>query len=306
MKFLFAVAARLMKPGLAKWLVGSTFACAGIAALALQIFRPESLQPESAVVSASVPTDEPVQPVVAAANLDAEKVELGRKLFYDPRLSHTNQLSCASCHDIQAGGADSRVHSIGIYGTVSPINTPTVLNSGSNFSQFWDGRAETLEQQVEGPVLNSSEMGSTWKEVVDKLKQSPDYVQAFRHSYAGDIQVESIKNSIAVFERSLSTPNSRFDRYLRHDDTALTDREKQGYELFKKLGCVSCHQGVNMGGNMYQKLGVMAPYFSDRGYLTKADGGRFNVTGDPDDMHMFKVPTLRNIELTAQIGRAHV
>jgi cytochrome c peroxidase len=141
-------------------------------------------------------------------------------------------------------------------------------------------------------------MGSSWNEVVDKLKQSPDYVQAFRQIYADDVQVEHIKNSIAVFERSLATPNSRFDRYLRHDDTALTSREKQGYELFKTLGCVSCHQGMNMGGNMYQKLGVMAPYFTDRGHITKADDGRFNVTGDPDDMHMFKVPTLRNVALT--------
>ncbi len=299
MKSFFAIAVRFTRSGLAKWLAGGTLACLGTAALTLHFWLPEALQPEGAVVSASASSDEPIQPIAALPNLDAGKVELGRKLFHDPRLSHSDELSCASCHDVASGGADSRVHSIGIYGAVSPINTPTVLNSGFNFSQFWDGRAETLEQQVDGPVLNHSEMGSTWKEVIDKLKRSPDYVKAFRQIYAGDIEDAQIKDSIAVFERSLTTPNSRFDRYLRHDDTALTSREQKGYELFKTLGCVSCHQGVNIGGNMYQKLGVMAPYFTDRGHTTKADGGRFNVTGDPDDMHMFKVPTLRNIELTA-------
>ncbi len=299
MKFFFGGAAPFTKIGLAKWLAGSAFVGIGVTALTLNLWLPEALRPEGTVVSASVSSDEPVHPIETASNLDAGKVELGRKLFHDPRLSHNDELSCASCHDIPTGGTDRRVHSIGIYGAVSPINTPTVLNSGSNLSQFWDGRAETLEQQVEGPILNPTEMGSSWKEVIGKLRRSPEYVQEFRRIYASDIQDAQIKDSIAVFERSLTTPNSRFDRYLRHDITALTNNEQKGYELFKTLGCVSCHQGVNLGGNMYQKLGVMAPYFTDRGHITKSDGGRFNVTGDPDDMHMFKVPTLRNIALTA-------
>jgi cytochrome c peroxidase len=142
-------------------------------------------------------------------------------------------------------------------------------------------------------------MGSAWTEVVTKLKKCPDYVQSFRQIYAEDINVDHIKNAIAEFERSLATPNSRFDRYLRHEPNALSAREKEGYLLFKSLGCASCHQGVNVGGNMYQKLGVMRPYFTDRGNITEADRGRFNVTKDPQDMYMFKVPSLRNVDLTA-------
>ena len=187
---------------------------------------------------------------------------------------------------------------IGIHGAVGLINAPTVLNSGFNFSQFWDGRAPTLEKQIDFPVQDKLEMDSTWPEVIGKLKASPEYVQAFRQIYGDNINSDSIKDSIAEFERSLSTPNSRFDRYLRHDTSALTSREQQGYKLFKSFGCASCHQGMSVGGNMYQKFGVMAPYFSDRGHLTKADQGRFNVTGDPKDIYMFKVPSLRNVELT--------
>jgi len=191
------------------------------------------------------------------------------------------------------------VRSIGINGAVGVINAPTVLNSGFNFSQFWDGREPTLEKQIDGPLQSAIEMGSTWPEVIEKLKRSQEYVQAFREVYGDEIQSDHVRDSIAVFERSLSTPNSRFDRYLRHDSAALTSREQEGYKLFKAFGCASCHQGVGVGGNMYQKLGVMAPYFADRGHITKADLGRFNVTGDQRDMYMFKVPSLRNVELTA-------
>jgi cytochrome c peroxidase len=183
-------------------------------------------------------------------------------------------------------------------GAIGVINAPTVLNSALNLSQFWDGRALTLEKQIDEPVQSQIEMGSTWPEVINKLKGSPQYVQAFRQVYSDDIQSEHVKDSIAEFERSLATPNSRFDRYLRHDAAAITIREQQGYKLFKSFGCASCHQGVNVGGNMYQKVGIMAPYFTDRGHITKADWGRFAVTRDPNDMYMFKVPSLRNVALT--------
>jgi len=141
-------------------------------------------------------------------------------------------------------------------------------------------------------------MGSSWPEVIEKLIGSPDYVRAFRQVYGDGILREHVRDSIAEFERSLSTPNSRFDRYLRHHTGAVSSSEQQGYELFKSFGCASYHQGVNIGGNMYQKLGVMAPYFADRGHINRADRGRFNVTGDSRDMYMFKVPSLRNVELT--------
>jgi cytochrome c peroxidase len=143
------------------------------------------------------------------------------------------------------------------------ISAPTVLNSAFNFRQFWDGRAATLESQIDGPLQSNIEMGSTWPEVIRKLKQSPAYVRDFRQVYGDDIRTGHVKDSIAEFERSLSTPNSRFDRYLRHQASAITRWELQGYTLFKSFGCASCHQGMNAGGNMYQKVGVMAPYFTD-------------------------------------------
>ena len=260
--------------------------------------RGESSSTEN-VASVVVQSNEPIQPIEPLAGLDPRKIELGRKLFHDPRLSHNDQLSCAHCHDLKTGGTDRKARSTGINGAVGLINAPTVLNSGYNFSQFWDGRAATLETQVDGPLQSEIEMGSTWPEVIQKLKRSKDYVQAFQQIYGDDIQSDQVRDAIAEFERSLSTPNSRFDRFLRHDAEALTDREQEGYKLFKSFGCASCHQGVSVGGNMYQKLGVMAPYFTDRGNITKADLGRFNVTGDQRDKYMFKVPSLRNVELTA-------
>ncbi len=256
-----------------------------------------SLSPLPAVVTAD--SDEPIQPIVALAGLDQRKVALGRRLFGDKSLSHDNQVACASCHDLSSGGADHLARSIGINGSIGIINAPTVFNSGFNFSQYWDGRASTLEVQVEEPIQSATEMGSSWPEVLGKLKASPEYVGSFRQIYGGPVQRESVKNAIAEFERSLSTPNSRFDRYLRRDPTALTSREVQGYMLFKSLGCASCHQGVNVGGNMYQKMGVMVPYFTNAARINKADRGRFNVTGDARDLYMFKVPGLRNVALTA-------
>ena len=292
-------ALRFARNGLSPWLVGSVAVCIAIGAVSLHSWAPGGAQAAEAVDSQAVESDEPIQPIVALTDLDPRKIAVGRRLFFDTRLSHNNQLSCSTCHDLKTGGTDRKARSIGIDGAEGVINAPTVLNSGLNFSQFWDGRALTLEMQIDGPVQSAIEMGSTWPEVIGKLRGSPEYLQAFRQIYGDGIQSDRVKDSIAEFERSLSTPNSRFDRYLRHESGALTSREREGYRLFKSFGCASCHQGMSVGGNMYQKLGVMAPYFDDRGHIDKADQGRFNVTGDPRDMYMFKVPSLRNVELTS-------
>lgn len=281
-----------------RWLVGTVVICVAIGTGLAPSWRRTAVQEVESKTLPLSETDEPIQPIEAVVGLQQSKIDLGRKLFHDSRLSHNGQLSCASCHGLQTGGADLKARSIGIDGAVGIINSPTVFNSGFNFSQFWDGRASTLEQQIDEPVQSKIEMGSTWPEVVRKLQSSPEYVAAFRQIYRDDIKSDYIKDSIAEFERSLSTPNARFDRYLRHETTALTAAERQGYKLFKSFGCTSCHQGMNIGGNMYQKLGVMAPYFTDRGQITAADQGRFNVTKNPKDLHMFKVPSLRNVELT--------
>lgn len=243
-------------------------------------------------------SNEPISPIPTEIKLNSRKVELGEKLFNDTKLSHDNTISCASCHSLDLGGTDRLAHSIGIKGQVGAINTPTVFNSAYNFKQFWDGRAETLEAQIDGPPNAATEMGSNWEEIKGKLNASPEYVSDFENLYSDGIQIQNIKDTIAVFERSLITPNARFDRYLNGEQDILTKEEKEGYQTFKAVGCASCHQGINIGGNLFQEFGVMGDYFKDRGNITDADLGRYNVTKNEFDRHVFKVPSLRNIEKT--------
>ncbi len=246
--------------------------------------------------------NEPIKPLEAAKDLNPLKVKLGERLFHDVRLSKDNTLSCASCHNLALGGADNKALSVGINGGIGNVNSPTVYNSGLLFRQFWDGRAETLEDQVDGPVQAHVEMGSKWSEVIAKLSKDNAYPAAFRAIYKKNenaISRQHIKNAIAEFERSLITINSPFDRYLKGDNDAIDAQAKEGYRLFKYYGCASCHQGANVGGNMYQIFGVVSSYFKKQGEIKEGDKGRFNVTKDPQDMHRFKVPSLRMAALTA-------
>jgi cytochrome c peroxidase len=244
-------------------------------------------------------SDEPIRPLPITLKLDAMKVALGERLFNDKRLSRDNSISCASCHNLAKGGVDGLVSATGIGGAKGPINTPSVFNSSYNFRQFWDGRAASLEEQVVGPIHNPKEMGSNWAQVLVKLAQDGALVAQFKRSYPDGLQVRNIQDAIAVFERSLTTPNARIDRYLRGEKGALSSEELRGYQLFKAYGCVACHQGVNVGGNMFQTFGVMGDYFASRGNATDADLGRYNVTKIESDKHVFKVPGLRNVALTA-------
>jgi cytochrome c peroxidase len=248
---------------------------------------------------AAAQTDEPIKPIPIELKLDQRKVALGEKLFNDKRLSRDNTLSCASCHNLSTGGIDGMAISVGINGAKSAVNAPTVFNSGLNFRQFWDGRANSLEEQSAGPVHNPREMGSNWAEVLGKLAQDTALVAQFKALYADGLQSKNIQDGIGTFGRSLFTPNARFDRYLRGDKNAINAEELKGYELFKKYGCVACHQGVAVGGNMFQTFGVMGDYFATRGNPTEADLGRYNVTKNEADKHVFKVPSLRNVALTA-------
>jgi len=239
------------------------------------------------------------QPLPERVELDARRVALGQQLFHDVRLSADDSVSCASCHALAAGGVDHRARSVGIRGGVGSVNAPTVFNSGFNLAQFWDGRAPTLEAQIDGPVQHPLEMGSTWGQVLSKLRADAALVQRFVDLYPKGLDVESIKDAIATFERSLITPNSRFDHFLRGDKAALSPPEQHGWVLFQSYGCASCHQGINLGGNMYEKMGVMGDYFAHRVNVTEADKGRYNVTHDAQNLHEFRVPTLRNVALTA-------
>ncbi|HEX5338018.1 MAG TPA: cytochrome-c peroxidase [Gallionella sp.] len=240
-----------------------------------------------------------VQPLPERVALDPAKVALGERLFNDARLSADNSIACASCHNLTAGGADNRVHSLGVNRAEGNINAPTVFNSGFNFVQFWDGRAATLEDQIEGPVNNPKEMASNWPQVIARLSGDAAYPAQFAGLYRDGITASNIKNAIATFERSLVTPNSRFDQYLRGNQSALSKQEKQGFELFQAYGCASCHQGINLGGNMFEKMGLTGDYFADRGNPTEADNGRFNLGRDERKLHEFRVPPLRNVARTA-------
>lgn len=249
---------------------------------------------------ASFASSQPISPIPQQLQLDAHKVALGERLFHDPRLSHDDSVSCASCHDLTKAGADARPLAVGVGGQLSTLNTPTVLNSGFNFRQFWDGRAATLEDQVAGPIHNAVEMGTTWREVITKLERDAPYRQAFKAIWPDGIRSAHIQQALAEFQRSLVTPDAPFDRYLRGDPQALNAEAQEGWELFRKLGCIACHQGMNIGGNMYASLGVMGDYFAERGKpVQPSDLGRFNVTGREADRHLFKVPSLRNVERTA-------
>ncbi|BFM16622.1 hypothetical protein R50073_28050 [Maricurvus nonylphenolicus] len=224
---------------------------------------------------------------------------LGEQLFNDTTLSSNQSISCASCHRIDQGGDDNRATSVGIHGQIGEVNAPTVLNAALNFRQFWDGRADTLQEQARFPVENPIEMASRWPDVIERLRQNPDYQRQFNALFDDGITVNNVTAAIASFERTLLTPDSPFDRFLNGDNTALSDQAHRGYQRFRELGCVSCHQGINIGGNMYQYLGVMRDYFTDKRELRDIDLGLYNHTGRELDRYKFKVPSLRNVAETA-------
>ncbi|MFT4647902.1 MAG: cytochrome c peroxidase [Glaciecola sp.] len=244
--------------------------------------------------------NEPIQPLLAALDLDEGKVSLGRVLFHDTRLSVDDSVSCASCHDLQMGGADNRPVSIGVQGKEGIRNAPTVFNASLNFRQFWDGRARTLEEQIEGPLFNEAEMGwDTWAHLLEVLSSQEDLKSSFGDVFSDGLTKENLIDAITTFERSLITIGSPFDRWLRHEDDAMTERELEGYQLFKDVGCIACHQGKNVGGNLFQRVGRIESTEFEEGDDAATHLGRFDITGKERDRYRFKVPTLRNIELTA-------
>ncbi|MDO6564147.1 cytochrome c peroxidase [Amphritea sp. 1_MG-2023] len=274
---------------------------ASVTRLTLIISLATTLLP--ALVSATDLSSEPITPIASISNLNQAKVQLGKALFHDPRLSSNNSISCASCHDLSGGGADKVSLSFGVNGTKGLTNTPTVYNSALNIAQFWDGRAADLHEQVDGPVQNPLEMNTHWPEIINKLNRDQALKQQFETLYPEGLNANNIRASIVEFERSLATLNAPFDQWLLGNEAALTDKQKQGYRLFKSYGCVSCHQGANVGGNMYAYFGAVhniMEYFELRSTPpSEADLGRYSVTKNPLDRFLFKVPSLRMASLTA-------
>lgn len=235
-----------------------------------------------------------ISPIQPAKITNAAAVDLGKKLFFDPRLSKSGFISCNSCHNLSMGGSDNLTSSIGHQWQQGPINSPTVLNSSLNLAQFWDGRAKDLKEQAGGPIANPDEMAFTHELAVDMLASIPAYRSEFKQAFKTEpISLEQVTTAIAAFEETLVTPNARFDQWLNGNTKAITKDEIAGYQLFKTSGCVSCHNGPAVGGNSFQKMGVVEAYKAK----TTAQG-RSAVTGKDADRFNFKVPTLRNVELT--------
>ncbi|AKH21245.1 cytochrome-c peroxidase [Sedimenticola thiotaurini] len=238
--------------------------------------------------------NEPISPIAPVKEINLAQVELGKKLYFDPRLSKSGFISCNSCHNLSMGGTDNLKTSIGHNWQQGPINAPTVLNSSMNLAQFWDGRAADLKEQAGGPIANPGEMASTHTLAIDVIKSIPQYVVEFKQVFGdSEINIDRVTEAIAEFEKTLITPNSRFDQWLLGDKDAITATELEGYQLFKTSGCVACHNGPAVGGSSFQKMGVVEPYKA-----TSPAEGLAAVTGKDADRFMFKVPTLRNVEMT--------
>jgi cytochrome c peroxidase len=234
--------------------------------------------------------EEPITPIPLEVKVNEKKVDLGKELFFDTRLSKDDTISCHSCHLLNQGGTDNQKLSVGVEGKLGLINAPTVFNSTFSFAQFWNGRAKNLHNQVFGPISDPNEMDMDLSELEIKLRKT-EYLNKFFAIYKDGLTINNIADAIAEYEKTLITPNAPFDKFLRGDLNAISNKAKEGYELFKDQGCIACHHGRNVGGNLYAKFGVV----KDAKSVSK---GRYEVTKNEDDLYYFKVPSLRNIELT--------
>jgi cytochrome c peroxidase len=239
---------------------------------------------------------EPVVPIPVSRAADPKRVALGEQLFQDARLSGDQGRSCATCHPLELGGMDGRVRAVTADGTPHPRNTPTIFNVGLSSFFNWDGIADTLEAHAELVLRNPRLMNITWPEVLARLGADEGYVSSFRAAYPDGLTRPNVLDALASFERSVETPDSRFDRYLRGERDVLTEAERRGYQLFKSYGCVTCHQGINIGGNMFQKFFAVFPDWNIP--HSDADLGRYQVTRVPRDRGVFRVPSLRNVAVT--------
>jgi cytochrome c peroxidase len=240
----------------------------------------------------------PITPLPLTLNSDPKKVALGHRLFLERRLSRDDTIACVHCHALDRYGVDQLPRSFGMDQREGFLNAPSVFNSQFNFRQFWDGRAKTLEEQVDGPLHAPHEMDSSWTQVLEKLSPDKALQTLSIQAYGRPLDPEIIRSALAHFQRTLITPDAPFDRYLRGDKQAMRPEAIEGWKLFQTLGCISCHQGINVGGNMFARLGVMEDYFAGR-TLNTADFGLFNHTGQEEDRFRFKVPSLRNVAMTA-------
>ena len=256
-----------------------------------QITLAPSQSSDQSLESTSTTAKEPITPVPGAHATDPLKVRLGERLFEDTRLSHDNSRSCSSCHDLGANGAGRNRHDIGLDGAGLPLNTPTVFNSVLNFRLGWEGKFRTLEADALASLESPRIMGSSTSEVLEKLKADPGIRGEFVTVYGRGPDIATVLDALAAFERTLVTPGSRFDQWLSGDATALSEDELNGYRSFKSLGCISCHQGVNIGGNLFQRHGIFRPLASPLPEILRVPSLR-NVATTPPYFHDGSAPTL--------------
>lgn len=242
--------------------------------------------------------DDPIVPLPESVRLDKRKVRLGERLFRDPILSRDRDTSCLVCHPFERGGTDGLAKSQLFGKEPLSVNTPTIFNVGLSYKLHWEGAWDSLEAQLDTPIKSPKVMNNTYEEIVTRLRADAGYRSAFEEIYRDGVTERNFREVLAVYERSLLTPRSRFDRFLAGEVGAISDEEHRGYSLFKSHGCISCHQGVNVGGNMMQKFGALKDYFEGRSFAD-ADLGLYLVTKREEDKHVFRVPSLRNVALTA-------
>jgi len=256
-----------------------------------------SAQRSVAQPSTKLVLQEPVAPVPATVPSHGPRARLGQKLFNDVRLSGGNRTSCASCHHLERGGDHGRPRTRGADGRLLLFNVPTVFNASLSFRINWRGNFRTLEEQAEAVLLDPTLMNTSWRELIAKLRGEPSYAAAFARIYGREPRRADVLDALAAFERSLVTPDARFDHYLRGEQDAITRDERRGYELFESHGCTACHQGVNVGGNLFQRFGIFHDPFEELPHSV-ADLGRFTITRRSSDRHVFRVPSLRNVAVT--------
>ena len=272
--------------------------------IALEAVRQQRAEFYPNPLAAEAFVNETIRPIPDAVPHDPAKAALGKELYHDTRLSGDGTISCASCHDLSLGGVDNERYSDGIGGQLGGVNAPTSFNAVFNFVQFWDGRAADLAEQAAGPPLNPVEMGSKdFDEIAGRIAMDKEFTSRFLAVYPEGLSQATITDAIAEYEKTLITPNSPFDRYLKGEEGAMTAEQIEGYRIFKDYNCATCHAGVNMGGLSYELMGQRANYFEDRELtqksgLTDGDNGRWAVTGVERDRYRFKTPSLRNVALT--------
>ncbi len=255
--------------------------------------------PSLGVSAVATPTPrEPIAPISAPVDIDARKLSLGERLFHDPRMSADGRMSCATCHPLSEGGTDHRSHVVTVAGKELLLSTPTVFNSALSARHGWLGSVESFPKLLDQKIQDRFIFNSDWKQVEERLSQDSSYAISFQSIYGSRPTAAAVGDALAEFFQSLRTTESRFDRFLRGDEGALTEDEKAGYRQFKSHGCIACHQGVNVGGNVFQRLGVFEDYFAVRGVDETADIGRYLITGRERDRHVFRVPSLRNVAAT--------